>query len=262
MKIYLFILSLVLFNSFSYPQNKQREFIEALINGSDSLENYVDEDELAKSSRLGINYDSVKNKFIISFDIDENIKDEIKKNGIKYEIKTNELGNNYSVTEFTVPSLDYSKNFYFKKGKWISPITYFSKDWTTKSSKYFIFKISEPKYFNDYCINKLDEFVDSMAVLLDFDEQQKQLLQNEKIYYILCKDDKEIEQVTGFNTRGIYITALDEVVTTYNTHYHELTHLLMNYKLKNLGLYTLPFFMEGFAVAVGGRGGMAKAGSA
>ncbi|HWA06195.1 MAG TPA: hypothetical protein VG961_06575, partial [Ignavibacteria bacterium] len=33
--------------------------------------------------------------------------------------------------------------------------------------------------------------------------------------------------------------------------------ILINYKLKTLGLYTLPFFMEGFAVAVGGRGGMA-----
>jgi hypothetical protein len=177
---------------------------------------------------------------------------------LKYEVNGSDLGNGYSLAKFSVPSINYSKKFYFKNGKWISSVTYYSKYWTTKTSKYFIFKISEPKYFNDYCINKLDEFVDSMAVLLEFNEQQKQLLENEKIYYLLCKDDKEIEQVTGFNMRGLYITALDEVITTYNTHYHELAHLLMNYKLKNLSLYTLPFFMEGFAVAVGGRGGIAK----
>ncbi len=258
MKAYFIVLFLVLFNSFLISQEKQREFIDTLINKSENLEKFVDKNELIKSKRLGTNYDSVKYKFIISYDIDEKVKDEVKKSGIKYGIKTNQLGNEYSVTEFTVPTLNYSKNFYFKNSKWISHVTYFSRNWSSKTSRYFIFKISEPKYFNDYCINKLDEFVDSIAVLLEFDEQQKQLLEKEKIYYVLCKDEKEIEQVTGFNTRGIYITAFDEVVTTYNTHYHELAHLLMNYKLKNLSLYTLPFFMEGFAVAVGGRGGMAK----
>ncbi len=258
MKTFIFISFLILFNSFLFSQDKEREFIESLISNSENLEKFVDENELAKSKRLGISYDSVKYKFMISYDIDEKVKEEIKKSNIKSEVKTNVIDKEYSLAEFTVPALNYSKQFYFKNSRWISPITYFSKDWATKTSKYFVFKISEPKYFNDYCINKLDEFVDSMAVLLEFDEQQKKLLEKEKIYYILCKDEKEIEQVTGFNTRGIYITAVDEVVTTYNTHYHELAHLLMNYKLKNLSLYTLPFFQEGFAVAVGGRGGIAK----
>ena len=258
MKTYFIISLLVLLHTLSFSQVKQREFIEALINNRENLEKFIDESELVKSKRLGINYDSVKYKFMISYNIDEKVKEEIKENNVKYEVKTSELDKNYSLAEFTVPSLNYSKKYYFRKEKWISPITYFSGNWVTKASRYFIFKISEPKYFNEYCINKLDEFVDSVAALLEFDQQQKKLLEKEKIYYVLCKDEKEIEKVTGFNTRGIYITAFDEVVTTYNTHYHELAHLLINYKLKNLSLYTLPFFMEGFAVAVGGRGGMAK----
>jgi hypothetical protein len=258
MKTILFITILVLISSISISQENQKLFIEGLINNNDNLEKYVDKDELAKSKRLGINYDGVKYKFIISYDIDEKIIDGIKKNGVKYDVSKSNLGNRYSVAEFTVPSLNYSKKFYFKNGKWISPITYYSKDWTTKESKYFIFKISEPKYFNDYCIKKLDEFVDSMAVLLEFDKKQRRLLEKEKIYYILCGDEKEIKQITVFDMRGQFITSMDEVITTYNTHYHELAHLLMNYKLKNPSLYTLPFFMEGFAVAVGGRGGIAK----
>jgi hypothetical protein len=258
MKIIIVISFFILFDSFAFPQDKRKDFIEALINNAENTEQFVDKDELEKSKRLGINYDSIKNKFLISYGVDEKIKYEIKTNAVKYEIKTAELDNGYSISEFSVPSLNYSKQFYFKNGKWVSPVTYYSKDWATKTSKYFIFKISEPKYFNDYCINKLDEFVDSIAVLLEFTEQEKKLLEEEKIYYVLCRDEKEIERVTGFNTRGIYITAFDEVVTTYNTHYHELAHLLINYKLKTLSLYTLPFFQEGFAVAVGGRGGMAK----
>lgn len=258
MKTILFITILVLICKISISQGSQKLFIEELINNGDDLGKYVDAKELAKSKRLGINYDGVKYKFIISYDINEKVKDDVKNKGLKYGVHETDLGNGFSLAEFTVPSINYSKKFYFKNGKWISSITYFSKDWTTKTGKYFKFKISEPKYFNDYCIKKLDEFADSMAVLLEFDEHQKQLLEKEKIYYILCRDEKEIKQITGFDMRGQFITSMDEVITTYNTHYHELAHLLMNYKLKNLSLYTLPFFMEGFAVSVGGRGGIVK----
>jgi hypothetical protein len=54
----------------------------------------------------------------------------------------------------------------------------------------------------------------------------------------------------------MYLLAQDYVVTTYNTHYHELVHFLINFKLKNLPLYTHPFLQEGLAVAFGGRGGL------
>jgi hypothetical protein len=83
-------------------------------------------------------------------------------------------------------------------------------------------------------------------------------LEEKKIIYILCKDDDEIKKITGFNTRGLYILAYDEIITTYNCHFHELAHLLINFKLKTLPLYTLPFFQEGFAVAAGGRGGLSR----
>jgi hypothetical protein len=97
-----------------------------------------------------------------------------------------------------------------------------------------------------------------MMALLNFTPEEKELLEKEKIIYILCKDNEEIKKVTGFETRGIYILAYDEVITTYNCHLHELSHLLINYKLKKLPLYTLSYFQEGFAVAAGGRGGISR----
>lgn len=54
-------------------------FIEAMINSSDSLESFVLPEELALSKRLGITYESVKNKFLISYDIPGEIINEIKK---------------------------------------------------------------------------------------------------------------------------------------------------------------------------------------
>ncbi len=92
---------------------------------------------------------------------------------------------------------------------------------------------------------------------LGFTQIEKDLLRKQKIYYIFCKDEEEVQALTGYKSKGQAILAFDEVITAYQTHFHELAHLLINYKLKNLGLYTLPFIMEGFAVAMGGRGGMA-----
>jgi hypothetical protein len=97
-----------------------------------------------------------------------------------------------------------------------------------------------------------------MSDLLKIPESKKRLLEQEKILYILCRDEEEIKKISGFNTRGIYILAYDEIITTYNCHFHEIAHLLINFKLKDLPLYTLPFLQEGFATATGGRGGLGR----
>jgi hypothetical protein len=54
----------------------------------------------------------------------------------------------------------------------------------------------------------------------------------------------------------MYLLAYDAVASVYPCHFHELSHLLMNLKLRRLPLYTHPFLQEGFAVAAGGRGGI------
>jgi len=122
-------------------------------------------------------------------------------------------------------------------------------------SSHFVFIVSDTTLLNDYCIKILEDFYLKISFLLNFNKSQLDKIRSEKIYYILCRDEKEIEKLTGFNTRGMYILAFDYVVTTYNAHYHELLHLLINFKLQHLPIYTHPFFQEGFAVAYGGRGG-------
>lgn len=239
-----------------YSQNSLDNFFDALIHDRESISSFVDNEELTRSGCLGINYTGIKYKFLISYDIDENIKKGIIEKKIESKTSNLEMDGEYSKVEFSAPSLNYIKYFYFKSGKFISPSTYYSRNWETDTSKYFVFRISEPKYFNKYCEKKLDEFVDKIGNMLEFSDGDKQLLEKQKIFYVLCRDEKEIKTVSGFDMRGQYLTAFDEILTTYNTHFHELCHFLINYKLKNLSLYTLPFFMEGFAVALGGRGGL------
>lgn len=241
-----------------YSQSDYKDFFDALIYNKDNIKNYVDENELARSQRLGINYTGVNNKFLIGYDIDENVKKDIRDGKLRYELKVTTLADGYSSVKFSIPPNKDSLRFFFYMEKLVAPSVYLTRNWQTEESKYFIFKISEPNYFNDYCVRRLDEFTEKMLDSMDFSQGEKELLQRQKIYYIFCKDEKEVGMLSGTRSKGQAMLGFDEVITAYQTHFHEVSHLLINYKLKNLGLFTLPFFMEGFAVAMGGRGGMAS----
>lgn len=246
-----------LFPLISFSQSVENKFIDALINNRENVAEFIDSGELERSSRLGIEYTDVKYKFLISFDIPEEIKIGFRTGKYNYSLQTMQLEDSFTVIILAIPASSYLRKFYFLNDKFVPPSRYFSRNWEAKQSKYFNFRLSEPKYFNDYCIKRLDDFVDLVADTLGFTDSEKMLLEMEKIDYILCVDENDVEKVTGYKSKGQAVLAYDEIVTAYQTHFHEVAHLLINYKLKSLGLYTLPFFMEGFAAAMGGRGGMA-----
>lgn len=237
-------------------QSTPQKFLDALIYNKPEITDYVNKDELTKSQRLGISYTGAKEKCLIGYDLPEEIQAGILTGKYKYEIKELPVEDGFTEVNFLVPDANFSRVYYFRGG-FVTNSTYFSGKWISKQSKYFTFSIEEPKYFNDYCIKRLDDFVDMIADTLGFTILEKSILEEQKIGYIFCADERGVEKITGFKAKGMAMLGSDEVVTSYQTHFHEVAHILINYKLKSLGLYTLPFFMEGFAVAVGGRGGMA-----
>jgi hypothetical protein len=251
----------LLFSNLLYAQEVSplvQSFFEKLIAGDTDLSEYVLPEELNKSNRLNISYDGITNKFLISYDIDEEVKSNIKKRSLKYELSRLELKTNYSRVTFSLPDMNYQKDFYFYSDRLISPVAYYSLNWSSYESRYFRFIISDTTLFNRYSAELLDSYVGNMLGLLQVDNADRKLLEKEKILYIICKDPDEIKTITGFNTMGIYIMAYDEIITTINCHFHEVSHLLMNFKLKQLPLYTLPFLREGFASSTGGRGGIGR----
>ena len=245
-----FVIAILLFPLMSVkPQSTQIEnfFNDLINNNQNDLSNYIQPGSLQKSKRLGINYEGIKNKFLISYDIDESIKEKINKGEISYQITEKELNDNYKKITFKTDGIDFTKEFFFQNNLLVDPSSFYTNSWKTKESKFFRIFISEPSQFNDYSMQQLDAFVETMLDLLKVEQPERELLEKEKIDYILCRNEKEIEEISGFNTRGIYILAYDQIITTYNCHFHEIAHLLINFKLKNLPLYTLPFFQEGFA---------------
>jgi hypothetical protein len=114
------VLILILFPAASvkYSQNINPgivSFFEALIHNSSNLASYVDSTELAKSNRLGINYDNVKNKFLISYDIPPDLKQKIVEGAYPYKLNNTGEENGFTKISFAVEKLNYTKEFYFKK---------------------------------------------------------------------------------------------------------------------------------------------------
>jgi hypothetical protein len=239
-------------------RTEMKAFFKALLAGHENMDSFVQDTELQKANRLGISYENVQHKFLISYDIDPEVKKKVNEGNLKYEIEYQELGKGLTKATFSLKSVSYKREFFFKNGRLISPSSYYTQGWKSFSTKYFNFFISDTSLFNNYSAEKLDSYVEAMGNLLNLTKDDMQLLEKNKIIYILCKDQAEIEKLTGFNTRGMYTLAFDEVTTTFNCHFHELSHLLINFRLRKLPLYTLPFLQEGFASATGGRGGLTR----
>ncbi len=217
-----------------------------------------DDSAVALSSRLGITYEGVVYKCLIAYDLEESIRARVRSKQLDYTTSLNSCGGEYDHLSLTVPKLGISRDFYFRNGCLTSPFFCLTRGWTTHSSKFFSFCLSDSTLTNPYAMEALDDFVFRIGSLLGLSEADFAILERQKILYYLCRDEDEISRLTGFRTRGIYNLAFDAIVSTYNTHLHELTHLLVNFKMKHAKLFAHPFLQEGLAAALGGRGGLSS----
>jgi len=251
---------LLLLVPFTYTQTISNDRIDKIINllieNSPDISNYINADELKITNRFGIEYAGIKNKFLIANDIPKEFSSDLMNGKIKFEYDVKRLEDNFSSLNISIPALKFKREYFLKDTLLINSTHYHSRSWKIISTDHFKFFVSDETLFNDYSISLLENFINKMSAVLSFTDEERNQLREKKIFYFLCKDEEEIQKVTGFATRGIFFLAQDYVITTYNTHYHELLHFLINYKLRKLPLYTHPFLQEGFAVAYGGRGGL------
>lgn len=249
-----FILSFSI-NIFSQTNDDSKavQFIKLLINESEELKNYVDKEELSESQRLVITYKNIKYKFLIGKDIPAALRLKLRSGETKYDYKIADLGNNYSLLELSSDDKTFYQKYYFLNGYLISAEKYFSRNWKILESKYFIIHYPDERLTNSFAIKQLDNAVDLNSLMLGISTIE---ISRNKIHYFLCKDQDEIEQLTGYKSRGMCDLAYDYIISTYNYHVHELIHLMFNLKLKEAPLYTHPLLQEGIAVLLGGRGGV------
>jgi hypothetical protein len=243
-----------------FTQATADAFVGDLVQNPAELEKWVHADELALSRRLGVHYYDVQNKFLISYDVGDDVRKQISIGTLEAKYHIHELDIEYKKLLLTFEGIDPAAalptyEFYFFNRSLISPVRYHSRNWHRFESDYFIFYISDWSIFNEYSAKKLDAFVEETLDNLEVPQELKAKLKEAKIYYFRCRDADQMRILTGCPGRGMYNLAYDYIISTYNCHYHEVAHLLVNYKLRDVHLLTHPFLQEGIAVALGGRGG-------
>ena len=139
----------------------------------------------------------------------------------------------------------------------IFPQDYFAASWPVKETRYFRvhYHPDIEKFLNPVLFDEADRYIDHMAKVLDYSKDDLKLLADTKIEFFYCNNDSTVTEITGQKTKGLFDVASNDIISANFPHFHELTHLLVNFKLRQLPLFTLPFMQEGAAVYYGGRWG-------
>ena len=230
-------------------------FLEGLLDHPDSMDTFICEDDLETAQRMGISYPEAPCKPMISWDLSLQDRGRLLEGGLAGKFNIEPLDDRFSRLVLFPKDSTASRNWIFQDGQVVSSILHQTRGWKQIDSPHFRFFISDTTLFHPANIEVLEAFLEKTASLLGMSEADLDRLAREKIYYCFCSSQEEIRDLTGYAARGMYVVSHDIIVSTYSAHIHELAHLLINYKLQRPHLYTHPFFLEGFAVAVGGRGG-------
>lgn len=137
-----------------------------------------------------------------------------------------------------------------------SPIFHLTRSWPELGTRFVTIRCPDESMLNDHALVALDQFIDSLGTLLYFEPRHWIRLGEERIEYYLADRDA-IKSLTGYEAHGMTYLPLDAVLSSHLPHEHELTHALMNFRLRDISMYTLPALQEGIAVSYGGRWGKA-----
>lgn len=132
---------------------------------------------------------------------------------------------------------------------------YYAREWPIEESRYFRFHINPDRatHFNSIAAESLDEFVENVAEKISISSERLNLLSEMKIDYYLCDGEDEVERFSGKRESGVYEPASDAIISYIIPHYHEVAHLLINFRLQRLPLFTIPLIQKGLATYLGGR---------
>lgn len=252
MKVFFGILfSIAALNVQSDDFSNEKKFIQEYINSSEEIELYFNESFNNTSKRFGISYYNTPYKILA----DKNLSLQ-QRSGLTIDDFTFEnLEQGYTLSRLNKASADLE--FYFLDGKFIPDIFYKIRDYKSEDTKYLKIFTNKDDSLNETAKSKLDEFV--FKFIQDFKMNELiPFIEKEKIFYVYAETQEEIETLIGVKSRGIFLISTDIVVSNYPCHYHELCHFMINLKLRNDIKPSVPLFLEGLAVAFGGRGGVSS----
>ena len=216
-----------------------------------------------RSTKFGIEYENVPLKIDCTSPVVNNLN--VMKDYLQPPVKRVEDLFNGKYQKLIFSAIVKGENIehnYFAQydGKyfWLTyPQDIYSVGWSVKESEYFRVHIHPDveKYLTGLMFEEADRFVERMGDSLGLTIYDMRHLQSTKIDFYYCASDEIVAQMTGQRTRGIYDKASSDIISSFFPHHHEVVHLLVDYRLRNLPLFAHPLFEEGLAVHYGGRWG-------
>lgn len=218
---------------------------------------------IERSSRFGINYKDIPIKLDCSSPVVRNLsvmrdflfkpfrQMEVLKGGEFFKMEYSALVQGKQITHFYYAYFD--GEYY-----WLThPQEYYSKGWLVKETKYFRvhFHPDREAYLNPVILSEADDFIKTTSRKLGLKKSDLKMLEEKKIEYYYCPNDKTVEDISGYKVKGFFDLPTNDVISSFFPHFHEISHLLINIRLRNLSLYTQPIIREGIAVYLGGRWG-------
>ncbi len=218
---------------------------------------------LERSSRFGITFTDIPLKVDCGSPVIRNLE------AMRYNLQppvrryTPLKAGTWSRLEFSrIVGSSNVKQSYFaeKRGDWYwlgYPQDCWGGGWDVVESKYFRVHVHPDvaKYVNQPALDEADLFIEAMIDTLDISKDKRRLIEQKKIEYFYCASDTVVEEITGHRVKGTLDMGSNDVISAVFPHFHEVMHLLVNIKLQELPLYTLPIMREGIAVRYGGRWG-------
>lgn len=252
----LILLLLIIF--YAYPQQNIRDefvknFVYDFINNPEKTFNYLDSTSQKIVKRFNIQYENNQYKHLMSSGIDEQIRSQLKSGELQLDYKIENLPESFFRVYFTIPNRDITGYFYFKNYNLITRSVYLTNHWTLRQTQYVDYLVREKEFFNSTCGTETERFLNRMFIVLDFTQQEKDLLKSERIRYIVARDENNVSDFTGYKDFGGYLKESDEIITSTNINFKDLAIFLLNFKIRNLTSDINPLLEQGFGAAFGGR---------
>ena len=242
------------------PAHLIESYIDAVKSGDwEAAEKCWLPEEVEKSKRLRIIYQGIEAKYDCS-SLLFTLQPEIAEGLVEVEIGEREIGDTLAVFDIlllaggdTITVKYYALE---KDAEWflVYPMTVLASEWNSLQSKYADVFFSDQSMINDYAVDALDDYIEYLTEFLELDPDKINRLRREKVDYYLCTKE-DFKNTTGYDAHGLAYLSADAIITRHLPHPHEMTHLIINYTLDSVPLYTLPFMQEGLACVCGGRWG-------
>jgi hypothetical protein len=236
------------------------EYLQAILDENwQKAESCWFESDIEKSKRLGIIYDDVNAKYDCASPL-FNILDELRRGSVQFAILDSTINNGIGRLDISFHSAQdtLAASYYLADDnndwKLCSSLYAITQGWKVRQTKYTRVHYDDPVLINEYALAEMDRFIERLLSEFKIPEERKKHLEKAKVDYYLV-NQPQIIKITGHDIQGVTDLPLDAVISKYLPHTHELVHLLINYSLQELPLYTLPAVQEGVACCFGGRWG-------